>query len=214
MRRALFVLLLAIPSLALLPQLLSPDARMTMFAEDGVLEWLAAASWLLAALVAVARSWPVSRLMLCYAAIFCLLAAREADLLGGLVSGGGKQAGRAAYYLGATGAPLGERILIVLLLAATLLALGFGIWGTLRNLRRPGELSRATLHVLLLAGGVLVFSQACEKLLDLSYGLGGEAGKAVASSFWALEEGLEALAPLMMVAALMPRRWKLRRRER
>jgi len=203
-----FVAVLAVTALlAALPQVVPAALQIVLFHEDGVFEWLAAGGWLLTALVALVRARPVSRLMISYALIFCLLGAREADLLGRLVSGGGKQVGRSAYYLGATGAPLSERILIVGLLAAAVLALVVGIGGTLRNLRRPVELSPRSLHLLLLGGAVLAFSQLCEELLDLSYGLGGEEGKALARSFWALEEGLEAVAPLLMAVALAPSHW-------
>ena len=144
--------------------------------------------------------------MVAYAIVFCLLALRESDLLRVLVTGGGKQAVRASYYLGATGASLPERIGVAVLLATAVVALAVSIRGSLRELRRPAQLAPRAMRILILGGIVLVVSQLCEKLLDLAEDWGGPPGLALARSLWALEEGLEALAPLIIALALLPAR--------
>ncbi|MCB1914695.1 MAG: hypothetical protein KDG52_03105 [Rhodocyclaceae bacterium] len=206
LRPLLWLCLAATVVLALLPHLIGAEAQRQLLEEHGVLEVLAALCWLLAAVAALARSRRPSLLMVAYAVVFCLLAVRESDLLTALVTGGGKQAVRSSYYLGATGATLPERIGVGLLLAVAVASLAVSVWGSLRELRRPAQLAPRAMRMLMLGGVVLVVSQLCEKMLDWAEDWGGPPGLALARSLWALEEGLEALAPLIIALALLPAR--------
>lgn len=192
--------------LAMLPHLISADSQRQLLEEHGVIEVLAALCWLLAAASALARNPRPTPLMAAYAVVFCLLTVRETDVLTVLVTGGGKQAVRASYYLGATGASVPERVGVALLLLLAIVALAVSVWGSLRELRRPAQLAPQSMRILILGGVVLVVSQLCEEMLGWAEDWGSAPGLALARSFWALEEGFEALAPLIIALALLPAR--------
>ncbi len=190
----------AILGLAAWPHFVSTGTVRLLLLEDGLIENLAVVLWVGAALVALLRRFPPSRLMLAYAVVFLVLALRESDALSGL-PGGGKQALRSAFYLGETGAPLAWRVALGLSLCATVWALAEAAYGTLRSLRGRGELDRRTLRRLIVGGTVLVVSQLFESAQDWVGGWGSLA-QPLARSFWSLEESLEAVAPAIMAFAL------------
>ena len=206
LRPLLWLCLATAVVLSILPHLVGAEFQRQLLEEHGVIAVLAALCWLLAAASALARTPRPTPLMVAYAAVFCLFTVRETDLLTLLVTGGGKQAVRSSYYLGATGASMLERIGVALLLVVAIVALAVSVWGSLRELRRPAQLAPQSMRILILGGIVLVVSQLCEEMLGWAEDWGGTLGLALARSFWALEEGFEALAPLIIALALLPAR--------
>lgn len=202
-RLSLGLLVGLLPILAIFPHLVSIETVYWMLLEDGFLESLAVWLWALAALAALTRSFPPRALMLAYVVVFAALAQRESGYTPALLQGG-KRVLKLSYYLGAE-TPLGQRIAVGAILLGIIAALVFSAWGTWRNLRRPRELDREELGVLMLGAQILVASQLFEALQDRLEPLGA-AAFAVARSCWSLEEGLEALAPLVIALALARRR--------
>ena len=203
MRLFLWLTGLLVPVLAIFPHLVSTATVRWMLLEDGLLETVAMWLWLAAALLALLRSFPPRLLLISYAMVFAALSLRESGVPTAILSGG-KQALRMSYYLG--DAPLGQRLMVGAFMVCTLLALIHAIWGSLRNLRAPREFDREEQKLLFFAGAILAISQVFEAAQDWVSWLGALA-QPTARSFWSIEEGLEALAPLLLMLALMPRRW-------
>lgn len=202
LRRLALPGLVCIGVLAIFPHLLAQDLVLLLLLEDGIIESAAVALWIGAALAALARRVPPTTLMCAYAVSFAALAAREADWFRRLPVAG-KQLLRWSYYLG--DAPPMQRLAMAALVGALLVALLVALWGSLRNLRRADELPWPAVRLLIAAVFVLALSQLCEKGVDWVEVWPALAPR-LARSLWSLEEGLEALAPLLVLLAMLCRR--------
>ena len=190
----------AIIVLALLPLVLTDAARQWMFSEEGPVEWFPVAMWLLAAILILWRSTAQRAPATAYA-IFCVtLVTRETGLPPELIPSG-KRLLKIAYYLDGS-VPLLRRVIIGLIIVTVLIALAYFLLINVRAVFSRRQLRDAGFQLVMLCGGVLVASQGFEALSEHLPTLPAQARNTVVHVFWALEEGLEALAPVVLIQAV------------
>ena len=190
----------AIIVLALLPLVLTDAARQWMFSEEGPVEWFPVAMWLLAAILILWRSTAQRAPAIAYA-IFCVtLVTRETGLPPELIPSG-KRLLKIAYYLDGS-VPLLRRVIIGLIIVTVLIALAYFLLINVRAVFSRRQLRDAGFQLVMLCGGVLVASQGFEALSEHLPTLPAQARNTVVHVLWALEEGLEALAPVVLIQAV------------
>ncbi len=194
--RAPLLVLLAAVVLAALPLASSPSVLLRTFAEDGPVEVLAAAGWAMAGVTALTLLPRAGLLSLSYGLSLFVLALRETGLPPALVPSG-RALLRPAYYLDPT-LSMHRRVAMALLLLAVLAGFVHAGVETVAALVRRRPFPLADLRMLVLAGVTLVASQGAEALLGLPW----TTGELAPLSLLALEEGLETLSPLLVLAAL------------
>lgn len=193
-------LAIAVIVLALLPLVLTDAARQWMFEEEGPIEWFSVLMWLLAGVLILLRSRPPRAPAIAYA-IFCItLVVRETGLPPELIPSG-KALLRAAYYLDGS-VPLLRRVIIGLIIVTVLVAVVYFLIVSVRAFFSRRQLRDPGFQLVLLCGGVLVASQGFEAASDRLPELPDAVRDTVIHVFWALEEGLEALAPVVLIQAV------------
>lgn len=181
---------------ALAPALLSEAAFQGAFAEGGLFETLSFYGWLAGAALILARVRPIGYRAASFAVLSLAFAAREADWQKRFTSDGVLKIN---YYQDGT-IPLGERLVagaIVLILAAGLL---YAVYAALRFLFfEKGWEARSGVW-LFVTGISLVLGKSLDRIPgELENLFGIVLGPAARLHFQALEEGIEALAPLFFL---------------
>ncbi len=180
--------------------ILDDAARQWLFAEDGPVEWFSAAMWLVAAIVILRRARAPRAPAIAYA-IFCVtLTVRETGLPPELIPSG-KRLLKAAYYLDAS-VPLLRRVIIGVIIVTVLIALAYFLLINTRAFFSRQQLRQPGFQLILVCGGVLAASQGFEALPDYLPSLADTVREPVVNVLWALEEGFEALAPVVLIQAI------------
>lgn len=193
-------LAIAILVLALLPLVLSDAAQQWLFAENGPVEWFAVAMWLLAAILILWRSVAPRAPAIAYAIVCVTLAVRETGLPPELIPSG-KRLLKVAYYLDAS-VPLIRRVIIGLIILTVLIALIYFLLVNARALFSHRQQRDAGFQLVVLCGIVLAASQGFEALAERLPALPADMRNAAMQILWALEEGLESLAPVILIQAV------------
>jgi len=201
-RAGTFVLLFLFVSLGLfaLPGLLDRASLTWLVEEHGGAESLSVIAWLLAAIYVLWAS-RFRGVAVAFAIVFAALAIREAGLPPEIVPSGSRLL-KLRYYLDAA-EPLAARMVAGSVVLVILASLAYSGQATLRYLLQGGGYRRIDGQLLALAFMVLVVSQMAEAgsalLARSSLALSGWDW---AMSFLAVEEGLECLASLFVIAAV------------
>lgn len=193
-------LAIVIVVLALLPLVLSDSAQLWLFEENGPVEWFAVAMWLLAAILILWRSVVPRAPAIAYAIVCVTLAVRETGLPPELIPSG-KRLLKAAYYLDAS-VPLLRRVIIGLIIITVLIALIYFLLINARAFFSRRQQRDTGFQLVVLCGIVLAASQGFEALSERLPPLPADMRDAAVQILWALEEGLEALAPVTLILAV------------
>lgn len=202
-RAKTFVLILLFASLVLLalPGIIDPAILTWLVEENGGAESLSVIAWLLAAVYLLWASRPFKGVAVAFAIVFVALAIREAGLPPEIVPSGSRLL-KLRYYLDGT-EPLVARAITGAIVLSILVSILYSCVTTLRYLLRAGGYRRIDGQLLMLAFMTLAFSQLAEAVPAML------ARQGLASSAWdwgmsflAVEEGLECLASLFVIAAI------------
>jgi hypothetical protein len=196
-RALLFALAAYVLLLAALPLLLPAPVLKRVLSESGPFEIGALLMWLGAAAVLALRIRPFTARTLAFTTLMLLFAAREADLQKAFTA---ESISRLHYYR-RSAAPFHEKLAAA---AAALLFLAlvvYAVFVCLRFLARGGMRSRAGMW-LALAAAFLVVTKLVDRSQAVLAGLFGVTLPPGTGQFVAaLEEGVEAVVPLMFIVS-------------
>jgi len=180
----------------LAPMLLSGEGFQTAFAEGGFFELLSVYGWLSGVALIFVRVRPIGWRAVSFAALSLAMAAREADWQKKFTSDGVLKIN---YYQDGS-IPLLERLiagLVVLLLVAGLL---YAVYAALRFLFFEGGWAERSGVWLFATGVSLVLGKSLDRIPgELNQLFGITLGEPWVIHLQALEEGIEALAPLFFL---------------
>lgn len=167
-----------------------------VFAEGGLVETVSFAGWLIAAAMILFRVRPLGARAVSFAALSLAFAAREADWQKKFTTEGVL---RTNYYENAA-IPLLERAIAGAVVLVLLVGLLYAAYATIRFLFFERGWEARSGVWLFATGACLVLGKSLDRLpAELRNWFGIETGEAVVRHLGALEEGLEALAPLVFL---------------